>query len=46
MSHDSIAHSFKEGGLEVVPCKNAYEANELLPIDELQKRNSGDDILC
>ena len=34
VSHDYIAHLLKEGGLETVPCKNAYEANELLPIDE------------
>ena len=34
VSHDSIAHYLKEGGFETVPCKNAYEANELLPIDE------------
>ena len=34
VSHDYIAHYLKEGGFETVPCKNAYEANELLPIDE------------
>ena len=34
VSHDSIAHYLKEGGFETIPCKNAYEANELLPIDE------------
>ena len=36
MSHDYIAHLLKEGGFETVPCKNAYEANELLPIDEVR----------
>ena len=34
VSHDSIAHYLKEGDFETIPCKNAYEANELLPIDE------------
>ena len=34
VSHDYIAHLLKEGGLEAVPCKNAYQANELFPIDE------------
>ena len=36
VSHDYIAHYLKEGGFETVPCKNAYEANELLPIDEVR----------
>lgn len=36
VSHDYIAHLLKEGGFETVPCKNAYEANELLPIDEVR----------
>ena len=36
VSHDCIVHSLKEGGFETVPCKNAYEANELLPIDEVR----------
>ena len=34
VSHDSIAHYLIEGGFGTIPCKNAYEANELLPIDE------------
>ena len=34
VSHDNTAHLLKESGFEMVPCKNAYQANELLPIDE------------
>ena len=36
VSHDYIANLLKEGGFEMVPCKNAYQANELLPIDEVR----------
>ena len=34
VSHDYTAHLLKEDAFETAPCKNAYEANELLPIDE------------
>ena len=34
VSHDYTAHLLKEDAFETAPCKNAYEANESLPIDE------------
>ena len=34
--HDNIAHLLKERVLGAVQCKNEYETNEMLPLDEVR----------
>ena len=36
MLHDSIAHLLKERDPGAVQCKNEYETNEMLPLDEVR----------